>query len=132
MEKLIWSENKPDKAGLWAYSRNKPDLSIEGICYGPNTAPQTVNYLFCYLGPIPTISPPPKYREPSGEHDIGKAAELSRIEYRHSPDSQVIIWEKDHTISGYQIRHTEKQFWISNKYYGSGYWISSNRLRILE
>ncbi len=133
MEKLRWSEDKPDKTGLWAYCANKsPDrLSIEGICYGPNTA-QKGDYLFCYLGPIPVIAPPPTYRQPKDDKDIGKAVELSKVEYKHNPNSQKIVWEKDYTIHGYQIKHNQKQFWINHKYFGCGFWVVPDRLRILE
>jgi hypothetical protein len=133
MEKLRWSDKKPNKAGLWAYSTNRsPDrLSIDGICYGPNTA-QAGDYLFCYLGPIPTILPPPTYRQPNAESDIGKDVELHTIEYKHNPDSQTVVWQKDIVIKGYQIKYGEKQFFIERKQYGSGWWVAADKLRILE
>ena len=132
MEKLRWLENKPDKPGLWAYSRNGSSTSMDGVCFGPNTAPNNIGYYFCYLGPIPTILPPPKYREPNAESDIGKPVELHTIEYKYSPDSQTTVWEKDCTIKGYQIKYGKKQFFVERKYTGSGWWIAADKLRILE
>jgi hypothetical protein len=135
MEKLRWSENKPDKPGLWAFSRSNSSLSIDGVCFGPNTAPfSTVSpyYLFCYLGPIPTILPPPTYRQPNAESDIGKDVELHTIEYKHNPDSQKVVWQKDIIIKGYQIKYSEKQFFIERKSYGSGWWVTADKLKIME
>lgn len=132
MEKLRWSQDKPNKTGLWAYSSDGSPTKIDGICFGPNTAPNHIGYYFCYLGPIPTIAPPATYRQPEDDKDIGKVVELSKVERSYDPVSEKIVWEKDYTIHGYQIKHGQKQFWINHKYFGSGCWIVPDRLRILE
>lgn len=133
MEKLRWSEDKPDKSGLWAYCANKsPDkLSIEGICYGPNTAIKG-DYLFCYLGPIPKIGPPLTYRQPKNESDVGKAVEYLKAETKYAPYTVIEKWVKDYKIIGYKTAYGKSEYLVRPPIYGSDFWATPDRVRILE
>ena len=137
MEKLRWSEEKPDKVGMWAGSlKSKARLEqfheIDILIPHPDQAPIGDEYYWCYCGPIPVIAPPAVYRQPIGEVDVSKTVECLRTEMKYNLNKVIEKWEKNYKIIGYKTAYGKSEYLIRPPLYGNDFWASPDIVRILE
>lgn len=137
MEKLRWSEDKPNKIGIWAGSlKSKAQLKqfheIDLLISHPDQTPVGDEYYWCYICQTPVIGPPLTYRPPKNENDVGKTVEYLKAETSYAPYTVTEKWVKDYKIIGYKTAYGKSEYLVRPPIYGSDFWTTPDRVRILE